>query len=76
MVVAPSLDAGDMVNAFRTQFGVTYPMLPNSRDLAEAFGVSAFPTMFLIGKDGKILWKGHFEEGNFIEVLEGALNGG
>ena len=74
VVLAPSLDPKDQVNAFRTQFGVTYPMLPNAHELAETYGVTGYPMMFIVGKDGVIKWKGHFEDATFSKTLTDALD--
>lgn len=40
---------------FIAKRNVTYPVLFSDRDLPEEYNVSAYPTLYLIGKDGTIL---------------------
>jgi peroxiredoxin len=75
VVVAPSLDAEASVKKFKKRHKIEeLILLSNARPAAKAFGVRAFPTMFLVGKDGKILWKGHFENPKLHKTIEGALS--
>lgn len=74
MVVAPSLDAEAKVKKFKAQHKIEeYALLSDARATATAYGVRAFPTMFLVGKDGKILWKDHFENAALHTAIESAL---
>lgn len=39
-------------------------------DVAEHYGVSAYPTNYLVGTDGKVLWRGiGFDEAAIRKVL-------
>jgi len=73
VVVAPSLDAEAAVKAYKQKHGIDYPLLAGARKSAQSYGVQAFPTMFLVGKDGKVLWKGHFEDAALTKAIEAAV---
>jgi peroxiredoxin len=74
LVVAPSLDAEAGVKKFKEKHNITeYPLLSDAGASAQAYGVKAFPTMFLVGTDGKVLWKDHFQNEAMIKALESAL---
>lgn len=45
----------DQMADFIAKRNVTYPVLFSDRDLPEEYNVSAYPTLYLIGKDGTIL---------------------
>ncbi len=74
VVVAPSLDAEAIVKKFKEKHTIEeYALLSDAQATAAAFGVQAYPTLFLVGKDRKVLWKGHFENEEMIKALEAAL---
>jgi peroxiredoxin len=76
VLVGPSLDAEATVKTFKAKHEIGYPLLAGAAKTAHAFGVQAYPTIFLVGKDGKVIWKGHFEDEVFIKKLEEALGAG
>ena len=45
----------DQMADFLAKRNVTYPVLFSDRDLPEEYNVTAYPTLYLIGKDGTIL---------------------
>jgi peroxiredoxin len=73
VVVGASLDAEPKVKQFKQVHGIGYALLASAGKSAEAYGVQAYPTMFLVGKDGKILWKGHFEDVELFKAIDLAL---
>jgi peroxiredoxin len=74
VLVAPSLDAEAGVQKFKEKHTIEYPLLAGARKTAmQTYGVQGYPTMFVVGKDGKVLWKGHFKDDEFIKVIEKAL---
>lgn len=75
VIVAPSLDAETRVKAFKEKHSIDYPLLAGARKAAQSYGVKAYPTMFLVGKDGKILWKGHFPDADLTKAIGAALGG-
>lgn len=75
MVIAPSLDAEVKVTSFIKKQEITYPVVAGAGKTAQAFKVKAFPTMFLVGKDGKVLWKGHFKDDALVKEIDKALAG-
>ena len=73
VVIGPSLDAEEAVEAIRKDKGVSYLMVSEAEATADKWGVSMFPFIFLVGKDGKVLWKGWEKDENLIKALEQAL---
>ncbi len=49
-------DQRDDVADFLAKRGVTYPILLDDSGVSKAYRVSAYPTVYLIGRDGKILY--------------------
>jgi len=47
------------VTNFMDTTGLSYPMAIDSGEVARNYGVVAIPTIILIAKDGKILYRGH-----------------
>lgn len=47
-----------------------------SSSSSAAYGVRGIPHAFVIGKDGKILWRGHPMSGQFKPAIDRALGGG
>ena len=62
MVVGPSQDAEASVKKFKEKHEITYPLIASCKALAKAYGVELYPTIFVVGIDGKILFKGDVEE--------------
>jgi len=52
--LAPALDEADELRDFLEDNPLRYAVIPDSARLAEAFGVSGFPTHVVIGRDGSI----------------------
>lgn len=73
VIVAPSLDAEDGVLRFKEKHKIEYPLLVSARKSAAAYGVRGYPTIFLIGADGKVIWKGHHKDSKLLEAIEAAL---
>ncbi len=51
-----SYDSKEEVNWFSNKHKVNYPVLLNGNSVAEKYGVSGFPTFFIIDKAGKIIY--------------------
>lgn len=45
------------IDDFAGKMGVNYPMLLGTREVERAYGVRAFPSLFLIGRDGMVKYK-------------------
>jgi peroxiredoxin len=73
IVVGVALDAEDAVKKFKDEHSLPYPLLAGAEKTAEAYGVQSYPTLFLVGKDGKIVWKGQMEDDLFTKRLEEAV---
>ena len=66
-IVGVTQDVGtpDLVRQFLEERGITYPVVSGTADIERAFGgVSALPTSFLVGRDGRIR---HVVTGIFLE---------
>jgi peroxiredoxin len=66
-IVGVAQDAGtpDLVRQFVRERGITYPVVSGTAAIERAFGgVSALPTSFLVGRDGRIR---HVVTGIFLE---------
>ena len=58
---------------FCNKHKVAYNILMNGKDLAERYGIDAFPTMILIDKEGKVLYSGGFDQSRIEKLIEKAL---
>ena len=76
-MVAPSLDAEAEVKAFKEKYSIEeYALLSDARATATAFKVRGYPSVFLVGKDGKVIWQGHHVADPTLEpAIEKALDG-
>jgi len=73
IVVAPSLDEVEDVQAMKKTHGLNFPLVAGAQGSATAYGCQRFPTMFLVGRDGRVLWKGHSKDNGFYAAIESAL---
>jgi len=74
VLVAPSLDAEAVVKKFKEKHKIEeFALLSDARDTAKAYGVTRYPTALLVGKDGKVLWKGHPAASDLSSAIEAAL---
>lgn len=58
---------------FCNKHKVGYDILMNGKELAERYGIDAFPTMVLIDKEGKVLYSGGFDQSRIEKLVEKAL---
>jgi thiol-disulfide isomerase/thioredoxin len=56
VILGISLDSGDWdsVKAFRTEYGITYPILKGTEDVAQRYLVRTIPMFVIVDKDGNI----------------------
>lgn len=53
-------DSLEELKAHMQAAGVGFPVLHDEAgQLCDRFGVRAYPTAYLIGRDGQVLWEGH-----------------
>jgi hypothetical protein len=55
MVIALTDEPRGLVDKFVTETGAKHPIVIESQNSDEAFGVGGYPTIYLIGADGKII---------------------
>lgn len=58
---------------FANKHQITFPVLMNGKELAEKYGIYAFPTLILIDQEGKILYSGGFDQSKIEDLIEKAL---
>ena len=52
-------DSIDELRNWMASAGITYPVYYDARGkMITAYGINAFPTLLLIGRDGKVVWEG------------------
>lgn len=54
--VAP--EARGMLADFKSKTAMDYPLLSTSESTLKLFKIELFPSMFMFGKDGKLVWQG------------------
>lgn len=68
--IDPVDSLNDETNHFISKAGITYTVVLNeNKEIPEKYKVSGYPTFYLVGKDGKIL----FSTAGFDESVEGKL---
>ena len=69
-----SYDTKEDINWFCNKHKPNYKILMQGKAVAEKYGVSGFPTVVLIDKEGKILFAGvGLEKSEIEKLIEGAL---
>ncbi len=72
-MLALSDESKGIVEKHIEKVGMTYPTAAGEK-VARAYGVNAYPTSYLIGWDGRILWSGHVPTGGeWVGMLDEAL---
>lgn len=66
-------DSKEEVAWFCNKHKVTYNVLMNGKDLAERYGITAFPTIVLIDREGKVLYSGDLDQSKIEKLIEIAL---
>lgn len=63
-------------NQWRHNHGAkpTHIVLDSTQKVARDYGVEATPTVFLLGKDGKVIYRGAVDDGDQEEYLKQALD--
>jgi len=74
-VVAITRQGKDAVQPFVDEHGATHPIVCESSDSMQAYGCSSYPSSFLVGSNGRIVWTGHpvdFKDDLVASMLEKA----
>lgn len=67
------VDTKPTIAFFIEKYKTTYPVAYNGSGIAEAFGVTAFPAVFILDRKGTIVYAGGFNEAAVKKVLQKAL---
>jgi peroxiredoxin len=74
VVIAPSQDAEAQVKKFKARKQIEeYVLVADTQATAASYGVDSFPTLFVVGKDGKVLWKSQSMGPVMSQAIEAAL---
>ena len=73
MVIGASLDAEPKAKKAKLSIGITFPVMAESETTKKAFEANLLPTLFLVGQDGKVLWKGYEKTDAMLKTLKEAL---
>lgn len=49
---------------------IDYPVLYNGKSIADQYGINGFPTIFLLDKSGKVIYKGDFKEAYLRNMIK------
>ncbi len=58
-ILAVSNEATSAIEAFIEEFGPKFPILIDAGNAMEDYGAGGYPSSFLIGPEGDIVWAGH-----------------
>lgn len=62
-------DSKDLIEIFIKTKKAEFEILYKGEDTATKFGVSGFPTVFLIGKDGKVIYSGNYDAQKLDDLI-------
>lgn len=62
-------DSKDLIQHFINTKKSEFPILYNGEEAAKKFGVIGFPTVFLIGKDGKVIYSGNYDSQKLDDLI-------
>jgi peroxiredoxin/outer membrane lipoprotein-sorting protein len=51
-------DAADLLKKYIAKSGLTFPIVMGKADTFDQYGVSSYPTSYLLSPEGKVLWQG------------------
>ena len=71
--MAPTPEAEGAAKQFKTKHSIDYPVLAGAEKACKAYAVRGYPAMFLVSKDGKVLWAGHFENAGLFKAIDAAI---
>lgn len=73
LVLGLSTDSLNVVKQSKEKYKLKYPLLSDAKPSEKAWGVEFFPSLFLVGKDGKVIWKGDASDKKLPTIIEAAL---
>lgn len=66
-------DSENQINLFIEKFKPEFPILHQGESIAKQYGVYFYPTIVLIGKDGKVIYSGEFDEAKIESLIRQSL---
>lgn len=73
LVLGLSTDSLTVVKQTKEKHKLKYPLLTEAKPSEKAWKVEFFPSLFLVGKDGKVAWKGDVSDKKLPAIIEAAL---
>jgi len=73
LILGLSTDPLSVVQQMKDKHKLNYPLLSDAKPSEKAWNVEFFPSLFLIGKDGKVAWKGDASDRKLLEIIEAEL---
>lgn len=73
LILGLSTDPLSVVQQMKEKHKLKYPLLTDAKPSEKAWAVEFFPSLFLIGKDGKVVWKGDVTDKKLPEIIEAEL---
>ena len=71
-LTAEGADKKAQSETFLKKFGITWPNGYGARTTIDALGVTGYPTVFVIGADGKVAWNDE-RAGELEDAIEKAI---
>lgn len=71
--MGPALDAEAQVRAYKAKNKIDFPLLSDADPASKAYLVPGYPMMYVVGKDRKIVWRGHSKDDKLEPAIEAAL---
>jgi thiol-disulfide isomerase/thioredoxin len=65
-------DSAPTMKLFQKNFAPHYPLLAEGTKAAQQYGVSAYPTVFLVNREGKIIYAGDADQTNLQNAIKTA----
>lgn len=58
-ILAVSAEPTSAIEGFIEEFDAKYPMITQANDAMSEYGIAGYPSAYLVGPDGEVLWAGH-----------------
>lgn len=73
LILGLSTDPLSVVKLTKDKHNLKYPLLTDSKPSEKAWKIEFFPSLFLVGKDGKVKWKGDAMDKKLPEIIDAEL---
>jgi thioredoxin-related protein len=70
LLTVNAADSAKLIQLFVKKTKAKFPILARGEEVAKKYGVTGYPTVVLLGKDGRVLYSGSFEQA----IIEGLID--